>query len=382
MFFFFLWGLSPEVKISKQAEGTYWEHGGWSRNPYRDPIREQQPSEFGDTLGGNVRLGDYRERPRRYAPWGPPVRLDYSKRIGEESDRPWKHSKTHETSGNHPLKQFRFKDRMSKRRAGGGWASQAGGLKWQRGASFRPVALPRSAMPWTRRRGGMGRMRRRTPFQGARARTGGFTGIERKFYDTHLDDATLTAPTDASGGEHNPSAAICLNSITQGDGEEQRDGRKCTVQSVFVKGIVNCAIQQNASSGDDGTKIYIALVLDTQTNGALLNSEDVFKNESGVGKLAGSPMRNMQFTQRFRILDTAELTLQNPNISWDGTNIEQQGLVEPFQLSSNVSFNTLYSGTTEDIANITDNSLSIIAYCSSISLIPKLFYNARVRFVG
>ncbi len=218
--------------------------------------------------------------------------------------------------------------------------------------------------------------------QGIGPRTGGFTGIERKFYDTSLVNAALTAPTGAAGGEHDQSATICLNTITQGDGESQRDGRKCTVQSTFVKGVVTVAAQTNITTLDSAAKIYIALVLDTQTNGAQLNSEDVFKNDSGNALLAGSPMRNMQFTQRFRILDTAEFVMQDPNASYDGTNMESQGLVVPFQLSSNMTFSSQYSGTTEDIANITDNSMHIIAYCTSTQLAPSISYNGRVRFVG
>ncbi len=227
-----------------------------------------------------------------------------------------------------------------------------------------------------------GGVRRSSSAQGMRARTGGFTGIERKFYDSMLISAALTAPSDATGGEHNPSATICLNSMTQGDGEEQRDGRKATIQGVFVKGVISVANQTNQTVTDPGSKIYIALVLDTQTNGALLNSEDVFKNKGANGITAASPMRNMQFTQRFRILDTAELVMENPNIAYDGTNIEQQGLIQPFQLSSNLEFSTQYSGTTETIANITDNSLSIVAFCTNVGLVPTMSYNARIRFVG
>ncbi len=173
-----------------------------------------------------------------------------------------------------------------------------------------------------------------------------------------------------------------MNSITQGDGESQRDGRRCTIQSAFVKGLIHSPPQPNLTAGQNASKVYVCLVLDTQTNGAQLNSEDVFKNDSVNAFLAASPMRNMQFTQRFRILDTFEGSLMNPNQAWDGTNLEQQGLNLPFQLSSNLQFSSQYSGTTETVANITDNSLHIIAFCNSTTLGLLLSYNARVRFVG
>ncbi len=236
-------------------------------------------------------------------------------------------------------------------------------------------------MPGAVARGGNGPRRVFRP-QGVGPRTGGFTGIERKFYDTSLVAASLTAPTDSTGGEHDQSATICLNTVIQGDGESNRDGRKCTFQSCFVKGLITCAAQANITAGLGATKVYIALVLDTQTNGAQLNSEDVFKNDSASGSMAASPMRNMQFTQRFRILDTAELIMADPNISYDGTNIEMNGIMQAFQLSTNLTFSSTYSATTETIANITDNSLHIIAFCNALGLVPKISYNARVRFVG
>ncbi len=218
--------------------------------------------------------------------------------------------------------------------------------------------------------------------QGVGPRTGGFTGIERKFYDTSLISGALTAPTDSTGGEHDESATICMNTIIQGDGESERDGRKATIQSAFVKGVIKCVKVANATVTVDATKVYVAMVLDTQTNGAQLASELVFKNDSANANLAASPMRNMQYTQRFRILDTFEAVLADPNISWDGTNMEQQGILLPFQLSSNLTFSTQYSASTETVANITDNSLHIIAFCSNTGLVPTINYNARVRFVG
>ncbi len=225
----------------------------------------------------------------------------------------------------------------------------------------------------------------RSKYQGVRRRTGGFTGIERKFYDTSLISGVLAAPTDSTGGEHDESATICMNTMIQGDGESERDGRKATIQSAFVKGTIKSIAQHATAVADDGTKVYVALVLDTQTNGAQLNSENVFKNDSANANLAASPMRNMQFTQRFRVLDTFEAIIGNANMANDTGatgGLQQSGQIVPFHLSSNLEFSTQYSGNTETVANITDNSLHIIAYCSSTELAPSINYNARVRFVG
>ena len=58
----------------------------------------------------------------------------------------------------------------------------------------------------------------------------------------------LTSPTDASGGELNPTGVITLNSVTQGDGKSQRDGRRLTMLSVYVTGTISCAVQTIAAN--------------------------------------------------------------------------------------------------------------------------------------
>lgn len=218
------------------------------------------------------------------------------------------------------------------------------------------------------------------------ARTGGFLGQELKFYDTSLVSGTLLAPTDAAGGEHDPSATVVLNSVVQGDGEQQRDGRKITMKSLYMNGIIQIAPQASQSSGDSATIIFIAVVLDTQTNGATIVSELVYTNESASAILAAAPMRNLQQADRFRVLAVKKFTMQNPNIANDTGStggIVTNGLTRPFKMYVKLgNMVVTYKGTTETVANITDNSLHVIAYCSNAALVPKISYNARLRFMG
>ncbi len=215
------------------------------------------------------------------------------------------------------------------------------------------------------------------------ARTGGFLGQELKFYDTSLAGSAITAPTGATGGEHDPSATILLNTVVQGDGEQQRDGRKIVMKSLYVNGNVVMVPQANQTATDAASVIYIAVVLDTQTNGATIASEDVFTNVSADALLAPMMMRNLQQSSRFRILGSKRFTMQNPNLSWDGTNLEQQGLNRPWSFFINLkNMSVLYKGTTETVANIVDNSLHIVAFTNSTALTPLLYYNSRLRFVG
>lgn len=217
-------------------------------------------------------------------------------------------------------------------------------------------------------------------------RTGGFLGQELKFYDTKLTSGTLTASNDASGGEHDPSATIVLNSVTQGDGEQQRDGRKMTMKSIYLQGTIATSPQASVSSADNGTAIFIAIVLDTQTNGATVVSEQVYVNKGGTAASATLVMRNLEFSSRYRVLKSMRMILDNPAIANDTGatgGLVQQGQIRLWSMWVNLKdLGVTFNGTTETVANITDNSLHLIAYTNNVALAPAITYNARLRFMG
>jgi hypothetical protein len=217
----------------------------------------------------------------------------------------------------------------------------------------------------------------------ANPRTGGFLGIEKKFYDVSLTAAALTAPLDATGGEHNPSATVTLNTVAQGDGESNRDGRQISMDSIYVKGNIFVDLQANQTTSVQAGVVFVALVLDTQCNGANFNSEDVFKNQSGSSRLAASPFRNLQYTSRFKVLEQICVKLQDPNFAYDGTNLERNGFDIPFTFYKKLNgLRVTYSATTSSVANIIDNNLGIVAYTTSTDLTPLLYYHSRLRFRG
>ncbi len=217
-------------------------------------------------------------------------------------------------------------------------------------------------------------------------RRGGFLGQELKFYDTKLISGVLSATSNASAGEHDPSATIVLNSTTQGDGEQQRDGRKMTMKSIYITGKVDSAVQSSLSAGRDSCAVFIALVLDTQTNGVTIVSEQVFKNVGANAILAAQLMRNLDFVTRYKVLATKKLVLQNPNVFNDTGSTggsSTNGIERQFTFYKNLdNLGVTFNGTTESVANITDNSLHLIAYTNSTVLAPLISYFSRLRFMG
>lgn len=226
----------------------------------------------------------------------------------------------------------------------------------------------------------------RKSYKRRNTRTGGFTGIELKFYDSWVSLQDVDSFGDASGGEHDP-VALALNTIPQGDGESQRIGRVATVKSIHVFGHIRA--QQLIATVDTPVEVmfFIALVQDKQTNGAQLQSEQVFVNPSGSLLLAANPMKNLQNASRFTIVHQMQMVMQ-PTIGVVATGaptFNYNGQILPFSFTKKCNVRTIYNGTTEIISNITDNSFHVIAWASEQNETPSNFtisYNCRIRFVG
>lgn len=216
----------------------------------------------------------------------------------------------------------------------------------------------------------------------ANARIGGFLGIENKFYDTGVVAGALGAPTDASGGEFDPASVNCISAPAQGDGESNRDGKNIKILSCHVAGVIAMAKQADQTAADFIPTVMVALVLDTQTNGAQLASENVYTNPSGNAQTCTTPLRNLQYSKRFKVLASKILRLPQLQMTWDGTNVEQSGGSVPFRFDKRLNLPVTFNGTTAGVASVVDNSLHIIAYAENTTAVPTIYYNARVRFVG
>jgi len=218
-------------------------------------------------------------------------------------------------------------------------------------------------------------------------RTAGFLGIENKFLDCAFNSVTINVSTDGSSGEIQPSAG-CTGAISvpaQGDGESNRDGRKYVLTSAFISGVINFTPAADQADVTDASGIYMCLVLDTQANGATVVSEDVFINPSTSGfAMLPQPLRNLQNSKRFKILDSWFRTPATTVAGTDGasTNSVIPGQQLPVKLSWKGRITCLCDGTTADVASATDNALHIIGYAGGASFAPVFVGKSRVRFVG
>jgi hypothetical protein len=216
--------------------------------------------------------------------------------------------------------------------------------------------------------------------QVANLRSGGYTGLELKYFDTRAS-YNLVADAAMTGGECDPATVNCLNAMIVGNSANQRDGRQITMKNVYVSGQLVDHDGAAVTGAGASRLVYVALVLDTQTNGAQLRSQDVYELATGSSAAqCVNPLRNLQYSKRFRVLDSMTCEIRPHNV-FDGTNPTHIYGSQPFKLSSKLNHVVNFTGDGGTVGAISDNSLHIIAFSDDSNKIA-LTYEARVRFVG
>lgn len=206
---------------------------------------------------------------------------------------------------------------------------------------------------------------------------------ERKYFDSEVSAVALVVnATGWAGTEFDPTTLNTLFAPTTGDDFNNRTGRKVQVLSLKIRGHINVPAQADQTAADNGLYIRMLLVQDKQTNSAQLNAEDVIN--SGAANVAMNMFQNPAFFGRFRVIKDKTIQINNMNMSFDGTNIEQAGFTRAFKMNIKfqkpviVHFNATNGGT---VADIIDNSFHIIANSTSIQLAPTINYKCRTTFI-
>lgn len=214
-------------------------------------------------------------------------------------------------------------------------------------------------------------------------------GIETKFFDTSVAASAIQPPpasTTWSGLEQVPATVLCLNAPTQGTGASNREGRFITMESLQINGIVNLPSQIDQTSADNVPVIKIWIVMDKQTNGGTatgLDSENVYTNPAATALGGLSPLRNMLYSRRYKVLKEIVVEPKTLPVAFDGTNIEQEGVATSFECFIPLKGRkTEYLANAGTVADIVNNGLFVLAAANSTSTMPTLTYNARLRFRG
>lgn len=213
---------------------------------------------------------------------------------------------------------------------------------------------------------------------GQNFRTGGYTGIEKKFLDSELQSQAFGTGWETMS----PVTLNCLNGIATGTGESGRIGRKYLILSVHMKVVITIGAIESDTTPIGQFNMRIALVIDHQTNNAELTATDVM-DPGGTRDLLA--FRNLQHTGRFNVLWDKRFHINSNGQTNEGAvNLFAIGGQATRVISYDKTFKTplivICDGTDNTIGSITTNSLQVIGVSNSTSAV--LSYQARVRYTG
>lgn len=157
-------------------------------------------------------------------------------------------------------------------------------------------------------------------------------------------DVTNTTLIDST-----PEIMQQLNLIPQDDTGSGREGRNITIHSIQIEGVQ--AYTPDASS-EGSCYVNMALVLDTQANGAVATVADVF---TGGDMMKGLPQ--VYNSQRFRIIKRWGYSMNSG--AYDGTVYSQ--VYRRVKYFRRLNIPLQFSGATGAISELRTNNLFIMA---------------------
>jgi len=273
----------------------------------------------------------------------------------------------------------------------------------------------------------------------ANLRTGGLIGIETKFldlartqpdlyslhaqncvlppYDLAADDAVMplglpgyTAP-QAFGTAGGNARSACLSAPAIGSTANSRDGRQIRAVDISIIGCVTRGLGSPVGASvalksvvARPPTVYVALVMDLQTNGSAegIPCGDVFSFPAGANNAlepmsfvsGGDVFRNIEHLPRYRVLAFKKLLLDsNSDITSTGTNVLGAS-TRNFRLFRRLAFpiqfladSTQASEGAWQRTSVSDRSICLVAWTTHAPTGDEnttvcLSYSSRFRWVG
>lgn len=210
--------------------------------------------------------------------------------------------------------------------------------------------------------------------------------LELKWRDHEVANFTTIQQNETAinvNANVDPPTTNCLNGVAEGDGPERRKGRQILIKSLQIKGVVQWETDFGSTLVNPTDHVYVAVILDTQTNDALMRSFDCF--ERCPPHLSAIPFRRLESGNRFRILKSWTLdNMPRDSAAWvleetiaRAESAETRKLFEGF-IPLNII--THFDGNTDNCLEIDDNSIHVVAYSSTDLLTAKISYKSRIRF--
>lgn len=214
---------------------------------------------------------------------------------------------------------------------------------------------------------------------------------ELKFLDTYLTFSALSVDSAMTGGIIAPSGVASIP--TRGTAANQFQGRGIVIKNWSVRGSFDLAREEAMATPCEGRLAFIALVLDTKSNGSQCTSQQVFVNPGNTIAGMCSPLVNLLYSNRFVILGRKTFLLNPETLTNDyeigvPPTYQQSGVRVPFEFFCPMDVVVNFKAFTGAISDIVDNSLHVVMFSSYYDTNPLLNlpttsggYSSRIRFL-
>lgn len=214
----------------------------------------------------------------------------------------------------------------------------------------------------------------------ANMRTGGYVGLEKKFFDTQTNTVLSNSVTNSlcsvRRDDHTWGTASTTNGALfcpgVGSGQSQRDGRQCKLDSIYST--IDCSLNFTSMVPNvfdhSNVRVYMALILDTQANGAAFDPAQVYRKFTDLDIDLIHPIRDLENIQRFRVLDSALIDIPILASEYDPVGLKwhvranQKGAILSKRFANGLQIH--FKGESLDVSDISDNNIGLVAWiCDS-----------------
>jgi hypothetical protein len=219
-------------------------------------------------------------------------------------------------------------------------------------------------------------------------RTGGLIAGEIKQIDTSHGGQIQAPGGSTQNGMQDPSDGHLIP-ITQGNAQNQRVGRAVTPISFEIQGCVTLPPLTTAYANSAELVpqyVKVALVWDTQTNGAQCTSEQIYKaiRQNPTDTAAPYAPREPEYMTRFQVLKQWTMVLSDEACIADGSNLRSNGAKQGFSFFTKKRLHQMkFIDTAGAIANVADNSLHLVAFADNddVTRLCSIEYCARTNYI-
>lgn len=243
--------------------------------------------------------------------------------------------------------------------------------------------------PFTSRTG----LRRRIPINQMRLFRRSQPGIRSLVSQGRGTTPEIKAITTLNGSEtvslSTTATFTLLNDVVEGSGFYNRIGRRITMKSVYINGLITRTLGNAAVTTEDYVRIMV--IFDRQANGAFPANTDVLRDSNRAGTQTTTALSGVNLNYRERFVILADIRVYLPPLGIAGVNpantlLSPDPNIEPFKISRFIKLKglqTLYDDSTGGIADISTGSLFLMTYANVTAVANagwNFSFNARMRY--